>query len=551
MATRRVFPNRTSHTSSDDATTPSIVERLEGRQLFATIVGVEGKSLITVDSVKAEDIISRVSIQNLLRKETITAIDFQPNTGRLYGLSSTNRLYLINPTTGATTNVGPGGAPLTSAPAGTDFGLDINDVSEIRILSGSTVHSLYGLDAGGIVTVTTTKTAPTYNANDGSFGQTPDIVAISHTFTSGQPNLTTVYGIDRALGNLVQVGSEGGSPDSPDTGLLTTIGSLGQPSIVGRVPFDILGASDAFVGLAAGPKAKTQLFGMNLATGGLTSLGDIGKANRPIVDFAVLPIGTPILTTDNKVIKIADSSLPSVPFFTSPAITGLQKKERFSFLSQQSSTDAVFGYTNQSRLYSINVQTGVVAALGQSADFVPAKNEKAAGDIDPVENTMRIVTTAGRNFRINLSDASVIDADLVASGIQFDTNVNYPAGDPNQGTPPAVTGVAYTQAIPNATFTAPFGIDQNLDILATISTPDAQLSTTANLFQLGVLGRDVKQVIGFDIATTTDGSSNTAWLAFKGKGGNFLTTVDLNTGATTDPLRFSKSWKPLAMNVFR
>ena len=401
------------------------------------------------------------------------------------------------------------------------------------------------------MTVTTTKTAPTYASGDANFGQTPDIVAISHTFTSGQPNLTTVFGIDRTLGNLVRVGSEGGSPDSPDTGLLTTIGSLGQSSIVGRVPFDILGADNAFAGLAAGPKAKTQLFSMNLTTGALTSLGDIGKAKRPIVDFAVLPTGTPILTTDNKFIKIADSSLPTVPFFTSPAITGLQKKEKFSFLSQQPSTEAVFGYTNQGRLYSINVQTGVVTAQGQSTDFVPAKNEKTAGDIDPVENTMRIVTTAGRNFRINLTDASVIDADLVTDGVQFDTNVNYPVGDPNQGTPPLITGVAYTQAIPAATFTAPFGIDQNLDILATISTPDAQLSTTANLFQLGVLGRDVKQVVGFDIATTSDGSTNTAWLAFKGKGGNFLTTVDLNTGETTDPLKLPAGWKPVAMTVFR
>lgn len=523
-----------------------MMESLEQRQLFATLIGVDQKSILAIDTVSGDQL-QKIPIRGTLPKEVITAIDFQPNTGRLYGLGSTNRVYRINPTTGVATNAVSTGDPLTPAVAGTSFGLDINDVNEIRVMRGGDVHAVYGLDAGGGVINTTTKTVPSYLTGDANFGQTPNIVGIAHTYTEGQPNLTTLYGIDAALGNLVQIGSTGGSPDSPDTGLLATIGSLGQTTTSSPISFDILGSGEAFLGLSSGPKARTNLFSVNLSTGATTAIGEIGKAKRPLADFAILPIGTPILTTDNKFFKVADSSLPSLPFFTGPKISGLQKKEKILILSRRPSDDVVFAYTNQYRLYTANVNTGVMTALGQTDGLPLVKVKQMAGDIDPVEGTMRIGIFSD-NFRINLSDGSLVDSDPLTDGVQLDTDLNYPTGDPNAGQSPFLGGISYTQAIPGATFTAPFGVDQVLNILTTISSPNGQEATTANLFTQGTIDPFIKSVIGFDISTASDLTTNTAFLAYKGTGGNFLTTVDLNNNAaTTDPLKFGKGWNPVAM----
>lgn len=526
------------------------VESLEDRRLFATVLAVDGKALIAFDSAAPQQVLSRLSIKKLLNRETIAAIDFQPSTGRLYALSSTNRLYRIDPTTGIATNAVTSGNQLPQGPTGPDFGFDVSPLAnEIRIIRNANLHTLYsGVDSGTVTA--TTKTAPIY-ADSQLSNQPPDLAAIAHSFTAGAPATSTVYGIDRRLGNLVTIGSASGTPDSPDTGLLNVVGSLGQASVTGAVAFDIAGADNqALLGLHPGGRARTQLLQVDLTTGATTSLGDIGKARRAIVDFAVVPTGTPIVTTDGKTIQITDSNLPNLPLFKSAKISGLASAEKILFITCQPADNVVFAYTNQLRLYTLNVQTAQATAVGQTADYVLAKGERLAGDFDPVRSTLRIVSSSGDNFRIQVTDAAVIDADPVTEGVQLDNELNYPATDPNTGTAPVITGVAYTQSIPNASFTSPFAIDQNLDLLATISSPDGELPTTAELFDQGDLGVDIQQAVGFDIATGDDLTTNTGYLSYQGKGGYFLTTVDLNTGATTEPLKFPKGWKPVAMTAY-
>src|SRR5689334_15156374 len=60
--------------------------------------------LISFDSA-TPNTVTTVAITGLQVGETIVGIDQRPATGQLYGLGSTSRLYVINPTTGVATAV--------------------------------------------------------------------------------------------------------------------------------------------------------------------------------------------------------------------------------------------------------------------------------------------------------------------------------------------------------------------------------------------------------------------------------------------------------------
>src|SRR4051812_24423632 len=100
------------------------VERCEDRTLMATALGVTGgNTLIRFDTATPGTIDAVVPISNLAGGDTIVGLDFRPATGQLYGLGSGSRLYTIDPSNGAATQVGSGGAFSLSGAA---FGFNFN-----------------------------------------------------------------------------------------------------------------------------------------------------------------------------------------------------------------------------------------------------------------------------------------------------------------------------------------------------------------------------------------------------------------------------------------
>jgi hypothetical protein len=218
--------------------------------------------------------VSTSTITGLQTGETILGIDLRPLTGQVYGLGSSNRLYTINPLTGAATIVGSAGAFTLT---GTSFGVDFNPtVDRIRVVSDAEQNlrlnpidgTLAGTDmaltpAGNIV-------AAAYDRND---------------LNAATP--TTLFGIDSASGNLVRIGGIDGVP-SPNLGAVTVIGSLGLgANLGGAIGFDISGLTGvAYATItSAAPMiagevdgiigATTRLYTINLATGEATLVGAI------------------------------------------------------------------------------------------------------------------------------------------------------------------------------------------------------------------------------------------------------------------------------------
>lgn len=221
-----------------------------------------------------------VPITGLAGGESILGIDNRPANGRLYGLSSANRLYTISPFTGVATAVGQ--AALNPTLRGTAFGFDFNPVPDrIRVVSDARQSLRAHPDTGAVVDAdpNTDGVQPdgtlTYDAADTNKDATPRIVGAAYTNSVAGATTTTNYAIDAGLDVLVTQGSVGGTPVSPNTGRLFTVGRLGVDA-ADAVGFDITPDGRAFAALTRPGEATSALYSIDLATGAARSLGTLG-----------------------------------------------------------------------------------------------------------------------------------------------------------------------------------------------------------------------------------------------------------------------------------
>jgi hypothetical protein len=225
-------------------------------------------------------------VTGLQAGESLLGIDFRPANGALYGLGSASRLYTINTSTGAATQVGTAGAFTLS---GTAFGFDFNPVVDRLRVTSSTGQNLRLNPNDG--TLAGTDTALAFAAGDPHAGATPRVVGSAYTNNFNGAPTTTLFNIDSSLDILVTQGSPGGTPVSPNTGQLFTVGAMGfnTSDLAG---FDISGLSGiAFAALTAPAGNNSQLFTIDAATGAATLVGTIG-GGLPLVDIAA-PIPEP------------------------------------------------------------------------------------------------------------------------------------------------------------------------------------------------------------------------------------------------------------------
>jgi len=228
-------------------------------------------NLVTFDSATPGTIMTTVGVTGLQAGETLLGIDRRPANTVLYGLGSTSRLYTINSTTGSATQVGSAGAFTLS---GTGGGVDFNPVPDrLRFVSNTGLDLRLNPNDG---TLTATDTALAYAAGDPNASVTARVVGSAYTNNFNGAVTTTLYGIDSNLNILVTQGSPGGSPISPNSGQLFTVGALGfdTSDLAG---FDISGISGvAYASMTAPAGNFSQLFTINLSTGAATLVGTIG-----------------------------------------------------------------------------------------------------------------------------------------------------------------------------------------------------------------------------------------------------------------------------------
>jgi hypothetical protein len=234
--------------------------------------------LVRFDAAAPGTILATVPITGLVAGDTLVAIDFRPADGALFALGSGSRIYTVNTTTGAATQVGVDGAFTL---AGTAFGFDFNPtVDRIRVVSDADQNQRLNPNNG---TLAGLDTLLSYAAGDPNFGVNPNVAGSAYgSNVAGSPT-TTLYAIDTNLDVLA-------IQNPPNAGVLNTVGALGvnTSAVLGFDIRTVGGVDTAYAALQVG--ATSGLYTINLATGAATLVGNF-PGGTTIVGLAMAPAG--------------------------------------------------------------------------------------------------------------------------------------------------------------------------------------------------------------------------------------------------------------------
>ncbi|HYJ41921.1 MAG TPA: DUF4394 domain-containing protein, partial [Steroidobacteraceae bacterium] len=136
-------------------------------------------------------------------------------------------------------------------------------------------------------------------------------------------------------------------------------------------------------------------------------------------------------------------------------------------------------------------------------------------DFNPTVDRVRVVNSAGQNFRMNPNNGAFVDG--TAGGVlNMDGGINGPTT--------GVQETAYTNNTANSTVTTQYTLDHTTDALCIQNPPNAGTQTSCQ-----TLSSPVDAVLGFDIAPGTN-SAGVAVLKLTGQTNETLANVNLTTG---------------------
>ena len=186
------------------------------------------------------------AITGLQAGETVLGIDMRPATGQLYLLGSTSRIYAVNMSSGAASQVGT--TPFTPLLAGTSFGFDFNPtVDRIRVVSNTGQNLRLDPNTGAVAVV------------DGTLNPgTPTVSAAAYTNNFGGATTTALYVVDATTDKLYL-------QNPPNNGTLVEVGALGI-NVTADNGFDIGGKTGKAYGIFS-VGALTKIYTLNLSTG--------------------------------------------------------------------------------------------------------------------------------------------------------------------------------------------------------------------------------------------------------------------------------------------
>ena len=263
--------------------------------LFSTTLGAETLTLLDgsglllrfINTTAPSVSLGTVPVTGLLPGERLEAIDYRPSTGVLYGVgvilsNGEARLYTINTITGATSLVGSG--PFHPSIGFSPMGMDFNPVVDrIRLISNSGLNLRVNPNDASVIS----DTRPAFAPGDPHSANFPLSLAYSNNHAGATS--TTLYGIVAGNGGfLATIGSVNGTPVSPNSGQMFTVGQIGWGGYFSlQQGFDISPNGGAYIVV----DNNNVLYSLNLGTGEGTALGQF-------------PTGS----------VITDLSVPTVPF---------------------------------------------------------------------------------------------------------------------------------------------------------------------------------------------------------------------------------------------
>ncbi len=246
---------------------------------FAAVTN--SNKILTFASDSPGNIDSAYPLAGLAGGEKIVGLDTRPATGQLYGLGKTGRIYVIDPSSGATRVVA---GPISPAPAGNTFGFNFNPtVDRIRITTDTRQNLRVNPDDG----TTTADTPLAYAAGQGG-GVPPQVGGVAYTNPVPTATTTQLFDLEAARDALTL-------QNPANSGQLTTVGNgLGQ-AIGGPSGFDISTSNTGWASYKPGGQGSVSLFRVNLTGGTVANAAAqpaIGTRGAADETAAIATLGT-------------------------------------------------------------------------------------------------------------------------------------------------------------------------------------------------------------------------------------------------------------------
>ncbi len=203
-----------------------------GRDAYAI---TDSGTMIKFQTDDPGSIDNEVTVTGLDSGETLLQIDFRPETGALYGLTSSNRIATVDADTGLATLVSA--TPFLTAPATLNQPvMDFNPAQDfIRVIDyqpggSATATNILRINPETGALIQSDGTVLRYNDSDTNDGEIPQLAAIAHSNNDIDATTTTLYGLEFTTQSLVRV---------TNAGVLTTIGILDR-QFVTTAGFDVV-----------------------------------------------------------------------------------------------------------------------------------------------------------------------------------------------------------------------------------------------------------------------------------------------------------------------
>src|SRR5262245_5664438 len=202
----------------------------------------------------------------------LIGIDRRPADGQLYGLSTTNDVYRIDPKSGQGARVSSLTVPLDGD---NRSAVDFNPQADrLRLVSRDGQNLRVNVALGA----TAVDGALRYKDGDPAAGARPRVTAGAYTNNVRDAPDTKLFEIDSERDTLVL-------QDPPNDGVLVTIGPLGVdfgPSGGFDIVTDASGRDEGYAASGA------TLYAIDLATGAAKTLGTIGDGRASVVGLAAI-----------------------------------------------------------------------------------------------------------------------------------------------------------------------------------------------------------------------------------------------------------------------
>jgi len=477
-----------------------------------------------------------VALSGITAGQTVSGIDFRPNTGELYAIGynqSTGeaRLYTIELSTGAATALGAGSVLLQPNMGKITF--DFNPtVDRIRVMGSNTANYRLHPVTGAVVS---TDGSLAYAAGDVNAGAVPFISTGAYTNSYVATSTTALYNYDAAL-NVLTI------QNPPNAGVQNTIGLSGlNLSSADIADFDIYFDKNTKSNIAvlAATNTLTQtcsFYSVDLTSGAAQNLTPLPlPVQVDNIAFQIDRTIPPTLTgqlvyavTGNNNLISFDSDAPDIIRSILP-VTGIAAGQILEGIDFRPASGELYGIgynqgSGEAQLYTINLMTAVATVVGTGPTMLQPGMGRISFDFNPTVDRIRVMGSNTANYRLHPVTGAVAAMDGMLA---------YAVGDINAGAVPQITAAAYTNSYLASASTTLYTYDAALNVLNTQIPPNNGTQNTVGAS--GIMVNAAMPLTDMDIFYSYADNGNWAYLSANigMSTNNLFFKVDLNTGMAT------------------